>query len=70
MERAFGADFSDVRVHEGAEAAATGALAYTQGSDVHFGAGVNPMAGEQNLLGHELTHVVQQARGNLFAGQY
>src|SRR5436305_2095386 len=31
MERAFNADFSDVRIHEGPEAAAVGAQAYTEG---------------------------------------
>ncbi|HEX8110125.1 MAG TPA: DUF4157 domain-containing protein, partial [Kofleriaceae bacterium] len=31
MERSLGADFSAVRIHEGPQAAAMGALAYTQG---------------------------------------
>jgi hypothetical protein len=65
MEASFGADFSAVRVHEGAHAAAVGALAYTQGTDIHFAPGQyqpDSRAGRE-LLGHELAHVVQQARG-------
>lgn len=66
MERGFGGDFSDVRVHDGGgEAAALGALAYTGGSDVQFRQGAyepGSRAG-QELIGHELTHVVQQREG-------
>ena len=36
MERLFGAGFADVRVHEGPQAESVGALAYTQGTDIHF----------------------------------
>ena len=36
METAFGADFSDVRVHIGREASSLGAIAYTWGSNIHF----------------------------------
>jgi Domain of unknown function (DUF4157) len=36
MERLFGTDLSAVRIHEGPQAPAMGALAYTQGADVHF----------------------------------
>src|SRR5262245_45377167 len=39
MEAAFGTDFSDVRVHEGAQPRELGALAYTDGSDIHFAPG-------------------------------
>ncbi|MCE9572840.1 MAG: DUF4157 domain-containing protein [Deltaproteobacteria bacterium] len=70
MDRAFGADFSDVRVHEGGgDAAALGALAYTGGSDVHFRQGAyDPGSrGGQELLGHELAHVVQQRQGAVSA---
>lgn len=65
MERVFGADFSAVRIHHGEQAAALGALAYTQGTDIHFAPGQydpSSPAGVE-LLGHELTHVVQQAHG-------
>lgn len=65
MERAFGADFSAVRIHEGDQAPAVGALAYTQGADIHFAPGQYAPAADagRNLLGHELAHVVQQAEG-------
>jgi len=72
MERAFGTDFSSVRIHEGsAMAAGMGALAATQGDDIHFAAGTyqpGTPAGQQ-LLGHELAHVVQQRAGRVSALQ-
>jgi hypothetical protein len=66
MEPRFGQDFSSVRVHTDAKAAesasAVQARAYTAGRNVVFGAGeYGPGTDEgQRLLGHELTHVVQQ----------
>ena len=66
MESCFGHDFGRVRVHTDAKAAesarAVNALAYTVGSSIVFGAGkYAPDTVEgRNLLGHELTHVVQQ----------
>jgi hypothetical protein len=69
MEGSFGADFSQVRIHEGAHAQGLGALAYTQGTDVHFAPGQyqpESPAG-QELLGHELAHVVQQSQGRVEA---
>ena len=69
MEHAFGADFSAVRVHQGPEAAAMGALAYTRGTDLHFAPGQydpNSQHG-QTLIGHELAHVVQQSEGRVSA---
>ena len=66
METRFGYDFSGVRVHTDLKAAesarAVNALAYTVGSEVVFGAGqYAPASGEgRRILGHELTHVVQQ----------
>ncbi len=67
MEGALGMDFSGVRVHEGPQATAMGALAYTQGTDIHFAPGqYQPHSHRgQELLGHELTHVVQQAQGRV-----
>ncbi|MCI3920990.1 DUF4157 domain-containing protein [Paenibacillus sp. TRM 82003] len=67
MESSFGADFSDVRIHEGSMAAGIGALAYAQGSDIHFAPGqYDPGSRKgQELLGHELTHVVQQRQGRV-----
>ncbi|WP_237245075.1 MULTISPECIES: DUF4157 domain-containing protein [Sorangium] len=67
MERYFGADFSDVRVHVGPEAASIGALAFTLGSDLYFAPEhYQPHTRYgQELLGHELTHVVQQREGRV-----
>ena len=66
MERAFGADFSGVRIHADGDATRLtrdlNALAFTHGQDVFFGAGqygLNSRSGKQ-LLAHELAHVIQQ----------
>jgi hypothetical protein len=69
MENAFGHDFSDVRVHESDAAAGIGALAYTRGDSIHFAPGrYQPESSQgQQLLGHELTHVVQQRQGRVSA---
>jgi GH24 family phage-related lysozyme (muramidase) len=69
MEGALGADFSAVRIHEGPRASSLGALAYTQGTDIHFAAGQYQPHSQrgQELLGHELTHVVQQSQGRVGA---
>ena len=68
MESAFNTDFSGVRVHpESSAAPAVGALAYTQGTDIHFAPGQfspNNSTG-QRLLGHELAHVQQQSQGRV-----
>jgi hypothetical protein len=67
MEAVFGTNFADVRVHVGGEAASIGALAFTIGSDLYFAPGqYNPQTPHgQRLLGHELTHVVQQSAGRV-----
>lgn len=69
MERAFGADFSDVHLHNDSGASEMsnelGAHAFTFGSNIYFNSGkydANSQEGNR-LLAHELTHVVQQ-RGN------
>jgi len=66
FEPRFGTDFSQVKVHTGAQAAesagAVNAKAYTLGHDVVFG-GEQYAPGTavgQRLLAHELTHVIQQ----------
>jgi hypothetical protein len=66
MEQGFGRDFSQVRIHDGPPAAQSardaGALAYTAGQDIVFGAGQyapSTTAGRA-LLAHELAHTVQQ----------
>jgi hypothetical protein len=69
MEARLGADFSDVRVHTGADADASAravqAQAYTSGSHVVFRhGGYDPSsAAGRHVLAHELTHVVQQRTG-------
>jgi len=66
LERSLGADLSGVRVHTGdtsnRAAASVGALAYTTGQDIHFGAGTyDPeSASGQELIAHEVAHTVQQ----------
>ena len=67
MESAFGADLSHVRIHVGPEAGAIGALAFTHGSDIFFAPGqYDPFTRRgQQLLGHELAHVLQQRAGRV-----
>ena len=71
-----GHDFSDVRVHTDAAAAssawAVGALAYTVGYHVAFGAGRYEPATTPGLrlLAHELTHVVQQRQAGSAAAPH
>jgi len=67
MEAAFATDFSAVRVHEGGAAPAMAAVAYTCGNDLHFAPGRYDPASQagQELIGHELTHVVQQRAGRV-----
>lgn len=66
MEARFGYDFGNVRVHADAYADKVsrqlGAEAFTVGRDVYFGAGkYSPVSTRgKRLLGHELTHIVQQ----------
>jgi hypothetical protein len=70
MERRFGHDFSQVRVHSGAVAEQStrdvNAKAYTVGRDIVFGTGsYEPSTHEgRRLIAHELTHVVQQSASN------
>gem|GEM_PF-3321829 len=68
MESSFGVDFSGVNIHQNSEQSSNiGALAHTQGNDVHFAPGqYNPGSQKgQELLGHELAHVVQQRQGRV-----
>ena len=62
MEPRFGRDFGHVNVHTGSDAIqmnrAVGSQAFTNGSNIYFGAGYSPTNLE--LTAHELTHVVQQ----------
>jgi Domain of unknown function (DUF4157) len=69
MEERLGQDFSDVRVHTGAQADGSArsinAQAYTAGTDVVFRSGVYAPETDSGraVLAHELTHVVQQRAG-------
>jgi len=66
-EPRFGYDFSRVRIHTDSVAAKSAksinALAYTSGNNIVFGSGqYSPETDSgKRLLGHELTHVVQQS---------
>ena len=66
MEHSFNTDFSNVKVTPNSSMAPkVGALAFTQGNSVHFAPGQfkpNTTRG-QELIGHELAHVVQQRKG-------
>jgi len=70
MERAFGADFGRVRVHNDGEAdrlnRSIQGRAFTTGQDIFLRQGeFRPGSSEgQRLLAHELTHVVQQEYGH------
>lgn len=68
MSDAFGADFSAVRIHRSEIAPALSARAFTIGADVHFAPGTYRPATStgQELLAHELSHVVQQTGAGLF----
>jgi hypothetical protein len=68
MEARFGHDFGAVRVHADRDASESahglGALAYTAGRHIVFGEGqyAPRSATGQQLLAHEVTHVMQQSR--------
>ena len=69
MESAFGTDFANVRIHTDAEAdtlnRTLGARAFTTSQDIFFRQGEYSSGSSkgQELLAHELTHVVQQTGG-------
>jgi len=68
MERAFAADFSGVRVHpESTRPASIGALAYARGNDIYFSPGHYDPGSTSGLelIGHELTHTIQQCAGRV-----
>jgi hypothetical protein len=70
FERLLGHDLAGVKVHEDMRAAeladALGAEAFTVGRDIYVRTGGHRRGRErQRLLGHELAHVVQQARTGL-----
>lgn len=60
VENLSGIDMSDVKVHYNSDKPAQiGALAYTQGTDIHVA------MGQEQHLPHEAWHVVQQKRGRV-----
>lgn len=65
MESAFDESFDRVRLHRDSESdtlnRSLGARAFTTGNDIFLGRDASPS--DQALLGHELTHVVQQRDG-------
>lgn len=66
MERSFGQDFSDVEIHKNSDdAKELNALAFTQGNHIHFKSGEFDAFSQkgQELIAHELSHVVQQRKG-------
>jgi len=73
MERAFGADFSGVRVHTDSQAdelnRQLSARAFTAGHDIFFRQGeYNPdSGGGRKLIAHELTHTIQQGASSRIA---
>ncbi len=69
MESRFGADFSEVRIHDDSQAAQMnqelGAQAFAHGNDIYFNSGkYDPSSAKgKELLAHELTHTIQQTGG-------
>ncbi len=60
LEQLSGTDLSDVKVHRNSsKPEKVGALAYTQGKDIHVG------PGQEKHLPHEGWHAVQQAQGRV-----
>jgi hypothetical protein len=74
MERLFGQDFSNVRLHTDSQAeesaSEANAKAYTLGNSIVFSRGrYAPQTSDgKRLIAHELAHVVQQSRGGGVAG--
>lgn len=74
MGEAMGFDFSGVKVHTSSEADSLnqdlGAKAFTTGQDIFFKEGTyNPGSSDgQELLAHEMAHVVQQSTGRVDGG--
>ena len=67
MESSFGMDFSAVKLYESEMLGQTGAEAMAQGNEIAFAPGkldFSSMEG-QARLGHELSHVASQARGEV-----
>lgn len=64
----FGEDFSNISIHKNSSKAKDlGALAFTQGENIHFSPGeFNPQSQKgQELIGHEVAHVQQQRQNRV-----
>ena len=67
MEDSFGMDLSGVKLYENRAVADAGAEAVAQGSNIAFAPGKLDFSSThgQELLGHEISHVASQARGEV-----
>ena len=67
MEGAFGMDLSRVKLYENKAVGKAGAEAVTQGSNIAFAPGKMDFTSThgQALLGHEISHVASQAKGEV-----
>lgn len=72
FEQSFGTDLSAVKLYRSQAVADAGAEAVTQGNQIAFAPGMLDFTshGGQALLGHELSHVVSQARGEVHGGGF
>ena len=72
MEGAFGMDLSSVKLYENRTVGDAGAEAVAQGSRIAFAPGMLDFSsyGGQALLGHEISHVVSQQRGEVTGGGF
>ncbi len=72
MESSFNTNFSNINIKKDSKQATdVGALAFTQGNNVHFAPGqFKPQTKKgQELIGHEFAHVVQQREGKVKANK-
>ena len=67
MESFFNSSFEEVRIHIGPEAASIGAIAFACGTELYFAPGYYQPETKEGLqlLGHELTHIIQQREGRV-----
>ena len=67
MDSSFGMDFSGVKLYESETLGQTGAEAMARGNEIAFAPGKLDFASREGtaLLGHELSHVASQARGEV-----
>lgn len=72
MERSFRTDFSEVGVYESPLVAQNGAQAAASGTDIAFAPGKADFSSEAGraLLGHELSHIASQAKGEVHGGGF